>query len=157
LRQQLTFPDPIALFYIQMGDLSEGIGADIDVSLRLDLARGAHDGRKILPFSFAGLDRDHALVTLVYGNAEHDQSGRDPNHADQHLLPSLHASLPAPRNTGVRRWLKSAEPSHSEHSRCELAARSQIRVPGCESSGNRCESEHRPEGSPGMPEVNPEL
>src|SRR6202023_318530 len=65
LRQQLALPDPITFMDIKVSDLSERIGPDVDVSLRLDLARGGHDGRKILALRPTRLDRDYALVGLM--------------------------------------------------------------------------------------------
>ncbi len=57
--------DPIAFFNVQMGDLAESIGADVDVSLRLDFTRCAHHRRQIQALRLAGLHRDQILVALV--------------------------------------------------------------------------------------------
>ena len=73
LRQQLTLLDPVAFLDVKPGDLAEGIGADVDVSLRLDLAGCAHNRSQVLSLRFAGLDRDHALAALVNGNAGNRQ------------------------------------------------------------------------------------
>ena len=86
LRQQLAFLDPVAFLHIKPGNLAEGIGADVDVSLRLDLAGGADNRSQIHRLRFAGLDRDHAFAALMNGNAGNRQYDDGDAAADQYFL-----------------------------------------------------------------------
>ena len=96
LRQQLAFPDPVAFLDVKPGDFAEGIGPDVDVSLRPDLAGCAHNRCQILAYNFAGLHRDHTLAALVNGNSGNRQSCDGDADADKYFLSPAHCPLVTP-------------------------------------------------------------
>ena len=65
LRQQLPFLYPVAFLHVQLGDFSESVGADVDVGLRLDFTRCAHDRNQIQSLRPGRLDRDNIFAALV--------------------------------------------------------------------------------------------
>jgi len=65
LRQQLTLPYVIPFLNVQVGDLAISIGADVDIGLGLDFARGAHHRGQVLALHFTGLHHDHILAALI--------------------------------------------------------------------------------------------
>ena len=67
---------PVAFLDVKPGDLAEGVGADVDVSLRLDFSRCADNRSQVLACRFAGLHRDHAFAALVNGNTGNRQRRR---------------------------------------------------------------------------------
>ena len=64
LGQQLALPDVVAFLHQNLGEIAHGVGADIDVVLRLDLARSGDDAGQILAHHAAGLHRDHAALAV---------------------------------------------------------------------------------------------
>lgn len=58
LGEQVTLLDAVAFLDVQLDDFAEGVGADIDVGLRLDFARGADHGAEGLLLGLGGLDGD---------------------------------------------------------------------------------------------------
>ena len=92
LCQQLPLLDPVAFFHIKPGNLAESIGADVDVSFWLDLARCADNRSQIHRLRFAGLHRDHALVALMNRNANNRQYENGDAASDRYFLSSAHWS-----------------------------------------------------------------
>src|SRR5208282_2597546 len=90
---QLPLLHVVAFFDQQMSDLAEGIGADVDVRLRPDLAGRAHHRGQILPLHFAGLYRDNVLAALVDRDADDDDQQGHHAHGDCNFLPCFHVSL----------------------------------------------------------------
>jgi hypothetical protein len=67
--------DAIAFFHVEVGDASEGCGADVDVGLRLYLSGAADDGDEVLMSRLCG--RDLGDVGLTVKNASDDDTGEN--------------------------------------------------------------------------------
>ena len=79
LGKQSPSLDSVAFFYVKLHDLSKGIGADVHIGERLDLARGADHRGEVLFGHLAGLDRDRISGSL--GNREgHDGNQHNGDH-----------------------------------------------------------------------------
>ena len=72
--------DVVALFDVEVGDATEGGGADVDVGLGLDLASAVDDGDQILTDGFAGGDLGD--VGLAVKNAGDDDACQDQDDRD---------------------------------------------------------------------------
>ena len=72
LRQQLTLLHVIALFHVQVGDLPESVGSDVDVILRFDFTRSADHRCQIQPLHLSGLDSGYVFAALMNGKADND-------------------------------------------------------------------------------------
>ena len=90
LSQQLTPLHMIALLDVKMGDLSVGIGADVNVRLRLDFTRSAYHRCQIQVLGLTRLDCDYVLAALVDGEShdrDHEEQCADTNND---LFPGFH-------------------------------------------------------------------
>jgi len=56
----------IAFLNVQVGNLSVGVGADVDVSLRLNFTRSAHHRRQVLALDFPVCTVTHVLAALMH-------------------------------------------------------------------------------------------
>ena len=77
--QHLALLHPIAFLHVEMGDLGERVGADVDVDLGLDLARRGNDGGQIFADNLAGLNGNDAFVALLDGESDNGQQNHDDN------------------------------------------------------------------------------
>ena len=64
-RQQLPLGYAIALFHQDFGELAHGVGANVDVLARLDLARRRHQADQILAHGSTGLDRNNTAFAVL--------------------------------------------------------------------------------------------
>src|ERR1039458_6986584 len=82
----------------QVGDLSVGIRADVDVRLRFDLTRSAHHRGQILPLHLPGLHRHYVLAALMNGKTDNDCEHNRNTNANRNFFPSFHDSRHCPGN-----------------------------------------------------------
>ena len=104
LRQQLPLLYPIAFLDIELGNLAEGIGADVHVDFRLDFTRSADNRGQIQPLCLARLNCDHILVALVHREADDRRQQDGHADADPNFLSSAHGS-PEGERSGPAGWL----------------------------------------------------
>ncbi len=90
LRQQLSLLYVIAFLNVQVGNLSVGVGADVDVSLRLNFTRSAHHRRQVLALDFSSLHRDHVLAALMHRDPDDDGQQHHRAGADRDFFPGFH-------------------------------------------------------------------
>src|SRR5581483_11246157 len=105
LRQQLAFLHVVAFLHIQLHDLAEGVGAEVDVGLGLDFARGGHHRVQVFHRDFAGLHGNNALLALLHGESDDHQQRQD-NPADNGYLLQLHDFSTMPAGTRIRQPLR---------------------------------------------------
>src|SRR5207245_11405987 len=70
----------------------ESVCPDIDVSLRLNLARSAHDRGEILALRFSGLHGCHVLAALMNREADDERQHNQHPDTDSDFFPSFHSS-----------------------------------------------------------------
>ena len=85
----VAFLNVVPLFDIEVGDATEGGGADVDVGLRLDLPGAADGGDEILAHHLAGGDLDDAGLAIEDGAGGNACEGEDNDDEDDDV-PSTH-------------------------------------------------------------------
>ena len=91
--QHLALFHAIAFFHVEVGDLPESIGADIDVNLWLDFSRCGHYRREVLADHFSCLHRNHALAALLDREPHNGQKYDNSSDDECEFLPVLHSIL----------------------------------------------------------------
>ena len=75
---------------MQLDDLAKGIGANVHVGLRFNLARGAYHRSQVLLLRLARLYGDEILAALVHRHTDDDHKNQRNADSDQYFFPSLH-------------------------------------------------------------------
>ena len=88
--QQLALADAVAFLDQNLRELALGVGADVDVILGLNLARGGHQAGQILAHDVAGLHRDDAPLAENGAGVNADREDQNHNDADENLPLALH-------------------------------------------------------------------
>ena len=109
LQQELPLLDAVAFVDRQIGDAAHRVGADVDVALRLDLARRGHDRFEVALLDRFGVDGDAGLA-LELEVGVRDRASRAPRRArsgsscsDSIRSPAAHQSRNRQRDDGVNR------------------------------------------------------
>ena len=76
---------------VQLDDLAEGVGSDVDVGLGLDFTRRANHRGQGLFLHLAGLHRHQVFLALVDRDGDDDDEQQGRAHPDQYFLPGLHS------------------------------------------------------------------
>jgi hypothetical protein len=91
--QDVSLMDAVSLLDIEVGDATEGGGADNDVGLGLDLAGSADGGDEVLADDLAGGDLDNAGLAVQYGAGGDAGNGKDDDDDNDDLLGALEIFL----------------------------------------------------------------
>ncbi len=95
-RQQLALADVVAFLDQDFRDVAHRVGADIDVVLGLDLARGSDDRRQVATRHLSGLHRHYAALAIHRARVNSDDGHQQGRQCDDYLPLSFHDNVLSP-------------------------------------------------------------